>query len=141
MRKSGASNDFKLMDRLTVEQVALIQGTTVAEVAKQTREGRLLAATFESAFGATLYPAFQFVGVLRDPVLRCLDLLGPVETYLYLSSVHPDMAGLTPLEVLLGQPANQRTLVDQASQILSMDADERVQFVLGWALIHRDQTS
>lgn len=141
MHELSGCNGQSLTDQLTIDQVAALLGINVADLQEQTRHGQLVAVAFGSPAGETRYPAFQFVAELREPVQQCLQLLGPVEAYLYLSSVHPDMAGLTPLEVLWGRRLNDRKLADEASEILGLGADERLRLVLGWARTQMGQTA
>ncbi len=128
--------------RLSVDEVAALLKAGVGDVQEQTRRGELVAARFVlPAGGEVRYPAYQFDPRLREPVRQCLQLLGPVQTFLFLGSVHPDMSGLTPLEVLLGLATNKRALSDEAAHILCAEASERAEFVLGWANVHRDQAT
>lgn len=134
-------DDLSLNDLLSIERVAAHLGTSTEDVEKRTRRGELLRVRFGAARREPRYPAFQFLAELCGPVQKCLQLLAPEEAYLYLGFIHSDMAGLTPLEVLLGRAIGVRQLSEEALAILAMGAGERLDFALVWAQAFRDQSS
>ena len=74
--------------QLSVDEVAVLLKTSVGDVQEQTRRGELVAGRFVVPAGSEVrYPAYQFDPRLSEPVRQCLQLLGPVQTFLFLGSV------------------------------------------------------
>lgn len=132
MNSSTSPNSGSHTARLTLEEVAALLRTSNVDVQERTKRGELIAFKTGSSAQETLYPAFQFLPELRELVHAVLGLLRPLDAYAFLAAVHPEMKGLSPLEMLLGLPSDSRPLPMESQQLLAMSRAERNTFVLDW---------
>ncbi|KND61979.1 hypothetical protein BVER_01483 [Candidatus Burkholderia verschuerenii] len=80
------------------------------------------------------YPVFQaWGGISGEPLKQALDALGRPEgaaAYTFFTSPSDLLAGLSPMEAILGKLTSQRVLADDAAQFLSASPAERLEAVL-----------
>jgi hypothetical protein len=83
------------------------------------------------------YPAFQaWDGIKGEPlvaVLRMLKELGGAAAYMFFAARNHELAGLTPVEVLLGDLTRPRPLPSEAVMLLNAEAQERLDATLAAA--------
>lgn len=134
-------------ERLTTAMLSLAEAAQLLSepteaVLRRARQGALIKVHRGSAEAPAEFPAFQFIPTIEHEVHQCMQMLGPIEAYMFLAFVHADMAGLAPLEVLLGRVVVERPVSSDAASILQMEALHRRRFVLEWAEVwNSDLTS
>ena len=139
MNHASGKGSWDHCGRFTLEQVADLLKTSASVVQERTNRGELIALSFGTSVPRVRYPAFQFFDEFGDLVREVLRLLTPLDAYAYLVAFHPDMAGLTPLEVQLGLPADSRPLTEEAQEFLRRSSSERTATVLEWCQVYKRQ--
>lgn len=138
MNEAGPSRDAD--QALSAAEIANVLEVSEQTVLRWERDGLLFAILRSGRQRGPEFPAFQtWPGVVGDPLKRTLAALvppgntGPVSgpvAYGFLTSPTYLLAGLAPVEVLVGRMLGPRILEVRAGEVLERPAESRLQLVL-----------
>jgi hypothetical protein len=119
-------------ESLSAVQLGRLLGVTDETVRNREQAGELISILRPGRKRGREYPAFQaWDGVAGEPFKQVLAALGRPSgpaAYGFLTSPQDTLAGLTPLEALVG--ATGREVAPEAQEFLSSDAGDRLAVVL-----------
>jgi hypothetical protein len=142
-RPRRASNDRNVDDMMTASELGKALGDVTDETVRlREKSGELFAILPPGRKKGRKYPAFQaWPEVVGAPLRKVLAALEPVDgtaALLFLTGVSDLLAGLTPLECLLGRTTFDRNLDRQAELLLSKPTQERHDVVVKAAKTQAD---
>lgn len=99
-------------------------------VRERERAGTLFSILRPATKRGSEYPAFQaWPGIAGEPLERALTALAPADgagAYGFFTSVTDLLAGLSPIEVLLGKPLTTREFDADATRLLNAPGEDRL---------------
>ena len=120
-------------------------GLNEEEVRQPERTGAVFSVQMSGRQRGREYPAFQsWSGIAGRPlaaVIEVLKELGGAAAYAFFSARNRDLADLTPVELLWGATTRSRQLSAQASDLLKLSADERLDITLAAAQVFHAESN